>query len=90
MQLSTKDWQYFLANFEKLKKKDLIILRLYINFMKISINPNETTDTDFLTGLKSYLETNQLEKLDPQKQFIISNENRQNIKDLLVKLQNEK
>jgi hypothetical protein len=67
-----------------MKKKEIIILRLYLNFMENKQALNDMPDDEFLQEVAMVSRT---ESMDPEDAFVISKENRQNLKDLLVRLQ---
>lgn len=91
-----------------LKKKDVIVLRLYVNFLRTNIPGRESTwpqvsaltnlanegdDRAFLSALSHYFKSIKGtigEALDPDTNFSLSNENKEKLKELLVRLQQEK
>ena len=75
-----------------LKKKDLIILKLYFNFIDISLLPSYFTeeniadDESFIRTLYKFLSTQSdiSTFLYPESNFKITKESRKKIKDLLL------
>ena len=81
-----------------LKKKDLIILKLYFNFMNPDMIPDyfkvdDPNEINFLAGLYNFLNSNIQNGLDlcqilfPETCFKISKESRKVIKELLLQFQ---
>ena len=75
-----------------LKQKDVIILRLYMTFMGLDL-AEENQDHKFLSLSAQFMKDCGQEvgaMMDPERAFVVSQENKQKIKDLLVNLQKEK
>lgn len=93
--LSPQDWNSLKSRLLQapgsVKQKDVIILRLYFTFMGKDL-AQEVDDLRFL-GLCGDLlsrSENASQTLDPEKTFVISEDNKRSIKELLVNLQREK
>ncbi len=102
MSIAEDDWIDLIQlcmkrNPQLVKQKDIIILRLYLTFMGRS-QAQEPDDAAFLelfallvTDLKSQSIGSTYHKvLDPERVFVISEDNKKRIKELLVNLQREK
>jgi len=73
-------------------QKNIIILRLYMTFMGLDL-AEEPSDFVFLDQSADFMKdcgSQIAEVMDPEKSFIISDENKKRIKELLVNLQKEK
>lgn len=103
--LSRDDWATFLKQLQskdaqgvfEIKRKDLLILKLYANFMndpKLKALANQKDQDrafqeEFIRLVESYFDTVS-DLLHPELCFRITKESKNNIKQLLLKLQQEK
>eukprot|EP00347_Sterkiella_histriomuscorum_P008793 403343729 len=98
--LKHKDWEELILVCKKhgnkqeqiLRQKNIIILRLYLTFMGLDL-AEELDDFVFLDQSADFMKDcgSQIsEVMDPERSFIISDENKKRIKELLVNLQKEK